>query len=73
MRVVLNLVPPQGIITLIKETGLSIEGKHAVVMGRSNIVGKPLSLMLLKENATVTMCHSRTRNLKDIAAQGGIY
>ncbi len=64
---------PQGIITLIKETGLSIEGKHAVVMGRSNIVGKPLSLMLLKENATVTMCHSRTRNLKDIAAQGGIY
>lgn len=56
---------PHGIIELIKRTGTSISGKHAVVIGRSNIVGKPVSLLLQQENATVTMCHSRTQNLEE--------
>lgn len=55
---------PHGIIELIKRTGTTIAGKHAVVIGRSNIVGKPVSLLLQQENATVTMCHSRTQNLE---------
>lgn len=54
---------PFGIIELLKRYEIKIEGKHAVIIGRSNIVGKPLSLMLLKENATVTICHSKTNNL----------
>ncbi|HHW70060.1 MAG TPA: bifunctional methylenetetrahydrofolate dehydrogenase/methenyltetrahydrofolate cyclohydrolase FolD [Clostridiales bacterium] len=62
----------KGIIYLIEETGIEIEGKHAVVIGRSNIVGKPVSLMLLHKNATVTMCHSKTEDLKDIARQADI-
>lgn len=56
---------PSGIMELIASTGVSIEGKHAVVVGRSNIVGKPIALMLLAANATVTICHSRTKNLAD--------
>ncbi|MBR4943820.1 MAG: bifunctional methylenetetrahydrofolate dehydrogenase/methenyltetrahydrofolate cyclohydrolase FolD [Peptococcaceae bacterium] len=56
---------PKGCIDLIKETGIEISGKKAVVVGRSNIVGKPVAMMLLRENATVTMCHSRTKNLKE--------
>ncbi|MBQ3509750.1 MAG: bifunctional methylenetetrahydrofolate dehydrogenase/methenyltetrahydrofolate cyclohydrolase FolD [Peptococcaceae bacterium] len=56
---------PKGCIDLIKETGIDITGKKAVVVGRSNIVGKPVAMMLLRENATVTMCHSRTKNLKE--------
>ncbi|MBI5232941.1 MAG: bifunctional methylenetetrahydrofolate dehydrogenase/methenyltetrahydrofolate cyclohydrolase FolD [Deltaproteobacteria bacterium] len=56
---------PMGIMELIKHTGIGIEGKEAVVVGRSNIVGKPIALMLLKKNATVTMCHSKTRGLKE--------
>lgn len=63
---------PKGIITLIKETGQDIAGKHAVVIGRSNIVGKPVSIMLLRENATVTMCHSKTKNLKELAKSADI-
>ncbi|MGI5850804.1 MAG: bifunctional methylenetetrahydrofolate dehydrogenase/methenyltetrahydrofolate cyclohydrolase FolD [Caldicoprobacterales bacterium] len=63
---------PKGIIALIKETGEEIAGKHAVVIGRSNIVGKPVSIMLLRENATVTVCHSRTKNLKSIAQSADI-
>ena len=63
---------PKGIITLIKETGQDISGKHAVIIGRSNIVGKPVSIMLLKENATVTICHSKTSNLKDVASRADI-
>jgi methylenetetrahydrofolate dehydrogenase (NADP+)/methenyltetrahydrofolate cyclohydrolase len=63
---------PKGIITLIKETGQDIAGKHAVVIGRSNIVGKPVSIMLLRENATVTICHSKTKNLKEIAKNADI-
>lgn len=56
---------PKGCIDLIKETGIEISGKKAVVVGRSNIVGKPVAMMLLRENATVTICHSRTKNLKE--------
>lgn len=56
---------PHGVIELIKRTGTDIAGKHAVVIGRSNIVGKPVSLLLQQENATVTMCHSRTQNLEE--------
>lgn len=55
----------KGILRLIKESGIKIEGKKATVVGRSNIVGKPAAMLLLKENATVTLCHSRTKNLKD--------
>ncbi|QXM06025.1 bifunctional methylenetetrahydrofolate dehydrogenase/methenyltetrahydrofolate cyclohydrolase FolD [Crassaminicella indica] len=54
---------PKGILELIKRTGEDITGKHAVVIGRSNIVGKPVAILLLKENATVTICHSKTKNL----------
>lgn len=58
---------PRGVIELIKSTGVSIAGKRAVVIGRSNLVGKPVSMLLLGENATVTMCHSKTKDLKEIA------
>ncbi len=58
---------PYGIIELIKSTGIDITGKNAVIIGRSNIVGKPLAILLLQENATVTVAHSRTVNLKEIA------
>ncbi len=54
---------PAGIMTLLKHYGLEVSGKKAVVVGRSNIVGKPLALLLLQENATVTICHSRTQDL----------
>ena len=63
---------PLGIITLLKRNNIQISGKHAVVIGRSNIVGKPISLMLLKENATVTMCHSKTENLSEITKTADI-
>ncbi len=55
---------PAGIIELIESTGTEISGKNAVIVGRSNIVGKPVALMLLEKNATVTICHSRTSNLE---------
>jgi methylenetetrahydrofolate dehydrogenase (NADP+) / methenyltetrahydrofolate cyclohydrolase len=55
---------PAGIIKMIKETNIDMTGKHAVVLGRSNIVGKPVAHLLLRENATVTICHSRTKDLK---------
>ncbi|MCM3495304.1 bifunctional methylenetetrahydrofolate dehydrogenase/methenyltetrahydrofolate cyclohydrolase FolD [Paenibacillus lactis] len=69
-----SLLPctPAGVIELIKRTGVEISGKHAVVIGRSNIVGKPVSLLLQRENATVTMCHSRTSNMPEIAKQADI-
>ncbi len=63
---------PKGIIRLIKSTGTEIAGKRAVVVGRSNMVGKPVSLLLLNENATVTMCHSRTRDLDKVCAEADI-
>lgn len=63
---------PKGIIELIKETGQDIEGKNVVIIGRSNIVGKPLSIILLNENATVTICHSRTKNIKEHSIKADI-
>lgn len=63
---------PSGVMELIKCTGTNIAGKHAVVVGRSNIVGKPVALMLLRENATVTVCHSRTQNLADYTRSADI-
>jgi methylenetetrahydrofolate dehydrogenase (NADP+)/methenyltetrahydrofolate cyclohydrolase len=63
---------PAGMIELMKRYGLSIAGKHAVVVGRSVILGKPLALLLLQENATVTICHSRTPNLAEITRQADI-
>jgi methylenetetrahydrofolate dehydrogenase (NADP+)/methenyltetrahydrofolate cyclohydrolase len=63
---------PAGIVALIKSTGVSIEGSDAVVIGRSMIVGKPLAAMLTNENATVTICHSKTRNLAQAAARADI-
>ena len=63
---------PKGIIKLMKATGIDISGKNAVVIGRGDIVGLPLSKLLLDENATVTICHSYTKNLKEICAQADI-
>ena len=63
---------PAGCIRMIQSTGTDISGKHAVVIGRSNIVGKPAALLLLAENATVTVCHSRTENLKHLCANADI-
>lgn len=63
---------PSGIIYLLKKTIGSLEGKNAVVIGRSNIVGMPVSLLLLRENATVTICHSRTRDLPSFARSADI-
>lgn len=63
---------PAGIIQLLKRSAISIEGKECVVIGRSNIVGKPMSLLLLRENGTVTICHSRTKNLKEVTKRADI-
>lgn len=63
---------PSGIIRLLEHFDIEIEGKHAVVVGRSNTVGKPVAVMLLNRNATVTVCHSRTKNLKEMVQQGDI-
>lgn len=63
---------PAGIIELIKSTGTQIEGKRAVVIGRSNIVGKPVAQLLLNENATVTIAHSRTKDLLQVAKEADI-
>ena len=57
---------PKGILLLLDEYGINIEGEHVVIVGRSNIVGRPLSQMILNRNATVTICHSKTKNLTDI-------
>ncbi len=63
---------PAGIMRLLDHYHLALEGKHAVVVGRSPILGKPLAMMLLNKNATVTICHSRTRNLPDIVKEADI-
>lgn len=63
---------PAGIIELIDSTGIPIEGKHVVVIGRSKIVGKPLSALLTHRNATVTLCHSKTKNLEEICRSSDI-
>ncbi|MCI8668359.1 MAG: bifunctional methylenetetrahydrofolate dehydrogenase/methenyltetrahydrofolate cyclohydrolase FolD [Lachnospiraceae bacterium] len=63
---------PYGIIELLKRSGTDIDGKECVVIGRSNIVGKPMSMLLLRENATVTVAHSHTKNLKEVAKRADI-
>ncbi|WP_026881321.1 bifunctional 5,10-methylenetetrahydrofolate dehydrogenase/5,10-methenyltetrahydrofolate cyclohydrolase [Clostridium akagii] len=63
---------PKGIMELIKSTGVDIKGKNAVVVGRSNIVGKPIAQLLLDQNATVTICHSKTEDLKKICSKADI-
>lgn len=69
-----GLVPctPLGVIELLKEYAVKIEGSEAVIVGRSNLVGKPLVSLLLAENATVTVCHSKTRNLESVCARADI-
>ncbi len=63
---------PAGVIKLLEHEGIAIEGTHAVVVGRSNIVGKPMALMLMRRGATVTMCHSKTRDLGAMTRQADI-
>ena len=63
---------PYGIIQLLKRSNIEIAGKHCVVIGRSNIVGKPMSILMLRENATVTVTHSKTKNIKEITKQADI-
>ena len=63
---------PRGIMELIARTGISLSGKDAVVIGRSNIVGKPMALLLLAQNATVTMCHSKTKDLPAVASRADV-
>ncbi len=63
---------PSGIIQLLKRSGIEIAGKECVVIGRSNIVGKPMALLLLRENATVTVAHSKTKNLREVAKRADI-
>lgn len=63
---------PYGVMKMIESTGYDLNGKHAVIVGRSNIVGKPQALLLLAKNATVTVAHSRTRNLADITRQADV-
>ena len=63
---------PAGIIQLLKRSNIDIDGKSCVVVGRSNIVGKPMSLLMLRENATVTVCHSHTKDLKDVCKNADI-
>ena len=69
-----SLLPctPHGIIRLLKRHGVELAGREAVVIGRSNLVGKPLSQLLLRDNATVTVCHSRTRDLPEIARRADV-
>ncbi|MBR6315825.1 MAG: bifunctional methylenetetrahydrofolate dehydrogenase/methenyltetrahydrofolate cyclohydrolase FolD [Lachnospiraceae bacterium] len=63
---------PAGVIELLKRSDIPMSGKHCVVIGRSNIVGKPMALLMLRQNATVTICHSKTENLKEICKQADI-
>ncbi len=63
---------PAGIIELLKRSDVDIQGKECVVVGRSNIVGKPMAVLMLRENATVTVCHSRTKDLKEVTKRADI-
>lgn len=63
---------PAGIIELLHRSGINAEGKRCVIVGRSNIVGKPMAMLMLRENATVTVAHSRTRNLQEVTAEADI-
>jgi len=69
-----GLVPctPAGIMEILRRSEIEIAGRHAVVIGRSDLVGKPIAMLLLNSNATVTVCHSKTRDLPDVARQGDI-
>ena len=69
-----NFLPctPAGILEILKYEGIEIKGKHCVILGRSNIVGKPLALLMLNNDATVTVCHSKTKNLKEICKMADI-
>ncbi len=69
-----NFLPctPAGVMELLHRSGVEIAGKNCVVIGRSNIVGKPMAMLLLHENGTVTICHSKTQNLKEICAQADV-
>ena len=69
-----SLVPctPAGVIEILKRSGIEIAGQNAVIVGRSNIVGKPMAMLLLQENATVTVCHSRTRDLPEVTRRADI-
>lgn len=71
-RPALAACTPAGVIELLQRSGVEVAGRHAVVIGRSDLVGKPMALMLLHRDATVTICHSRTKNLPAIAAQADI-
>ena len=63
---------PAGVMEMIKSEGIEVAGKNCVVIGRSNIVGKPMAMLLLHENGTVTICHSKTKNLKEVCAAADI-
>lgn len=63
---------PYGVVEMLKEAAIELEGKHAVIVGRSNIVGKPVGQLLLNENATVTYCHSRTKDMRNLTTQADI-
>ena len=63
---------PAGIIQLLKRSGIEIDGKECVVVGRSNIVGKPMAMLLIRENGTVTVCHSHTKDLKEVTGRADI-
>ena len=69
-----NFLPctPAGIMEMLKSENISLDGKHCVVIGRSNIVGKPMAMLLLHKSGTVTICHSKTQNLADITRQADI-
>ena len=69
-----NFLPctPAGVMELIKETGIEIAGKECVIIGRSNIVGKPQAMLMLHKNATVTICHSKTKDLKEVVKRADI-
>ena len=69
-----NFLPctPAGIMEMLKSENINLDGKHCVIIGRSNIVGKPMAMLMLKENATVTVCHSHTANLKEIVKQADV-
>lgn len=68
----INSCTPAGILYMLKSINVPLAGKHAVIIGRSNIVGKPIALLLLRENCTVTVCHSKTENLNEITKQADI-
>lgn len=63
---------PRAVMAILEYYGIDVEGKHAVIIGRSNVIGKPVAMMLMQKNATVTICHSKTKNLSDLTRQADI-